>query len=322
MSEPQELAERLIEQLLAPLAAGRDLHPLSPIGERRAVELARVCPVVEGDAVQEADRARLRVARALGPFDQLPGLAGGDWLLLCALNDLLQVTAPFLTRLFGENRPRRLLELCGRAIERAAAPATIGEALQRHATFSAALGIGRVDTHVAWWVGSRDFRGVKPPARLLAWRRVRRVHTSEQCVRFSEMGDGAEAWAPGWRDVVRRWLACSPLTALAGADRLGALFQWSGSVLGLIECGPGRTLAHRAVERCPKRARWLEVARRAAGSLPNAAAQSAASSFCDEVASRAELRGFSAGEARAAGAARAEDRAAASLAGDALRARE
>lgn len=317
MSEPHELAERLVEKLLAPLAAGSDVRPLPPLGERRAVELARACPTVESEARLEAERARLRVARALGPFDRLPDLGGADWLLLSALNDLLQVTDPFLTGLFGADRPRRLLEMCAGVVRRAGAPDTVGEALARHATLSGALNIERLDTHVEWWVGSRDFLGQRPPPRLLVWRHVRRVRTSERRVTFSQMGDGEQSWASGWRDVARQWLACSPITVLGGAEALGGLFQWSGSVLGLIECAPGRTLAHRAIERCANRGGWLEVARRAAVALPSAGAQNAAFAFCDEVAARDELRRLSAGEAHAAPGSRA-DRAGASAAPTAL----
>lgn len=310
MSEPRPLAEQLLEQLWTPLVLGGDLRPLPPIGERRAAELGVACPDLQSIADPEAERARLYAARMLGPFDELPNFVGEDWLLLCALNDLLQVTDPHLTRLFGTGRPKRLLELCRRVVERAGPPRTVGEALERHATLSGVLGIVRVDTHVAWWVGSRDFSGQRPPARLLTWRRLRRVRIQEQSVPFSKIGDSAQAWASGWRDVAQRWLAGTPLTALAGADALGALFEWSASALSVIDCAPGRTLAHRAVERCSSRVDWLEVARHAAQALRGAGARKAALSFCDEVASRDALRRLSAGGERPERAAPAEARAA------------
>jgi hypothetical protein len=261
----ENVVAAVTEQLLLPLVVGGELRPIPPIGAKRAVEHARVAATLRdfsGESANEIQWQRLRVARRYCPIDRLPAPGYGEWLLAFALNDLLQATNPDLTSVWGRDRPQKLVELALEIVGRAGPPRTLGEALARHATFSRALELVRIDTHVSWWVGSRSFRGAHPPGRLLSWKSVRRVRTERE-----EVGVGAmaaeEPWAEGWRQALARWLAASPLTDLATATRQAPEFVWTGASLGLLVTHPGCTLARRSALGGAAAARVAEVLRRA-----------------------------------------------------------
>jgi hypothetical protein len=173
----------------------------------------------------------------------------GEWLLLCALNDLLQVTNPDLPGLFARTRPSQLTALAVETISAAGSPRTVGDALFRHATFSRAFELTRIDTHVSWWVGSRTFRGSRPPSRLLAWQGVRRVRQQREEIPLAAMVAEGSEWAAAWQAAMFSLIAASPLTDLSNLLRSAPTFDWTGSTLGLIATAPGRTLAGRALAR-------------------------------------------------------------------------
>jgi hypothetical protein len=265
-----ELVASVAERVLAPLIAGGPLLPVPPIGEARAIA-ALEHAAFAGGALNEVRARRLRVARRLTPLDALGDPTPGEWLLLFALNDMLQSTNQTLLGPFGSERPRLLLEMVLSLIARAGAPATVGDALSRHATFSRLLSIVRVDTHVSWWVGSRTFRGMHPPSRLLSWRKVRRVHESEQSVALADMTPATDSAEPLFAEAVRALLAASPLSDLACAGRAAPAFRWTGASLALVTTPGGRTLALRALER----ARGRKTMLRAIRDLPESIARGA-----------------------------------------------
>jgi hypothetical protein len=244
--------DELIARVLRPLLQGGEVRPLRPIGTRRALRLAETA---EGSLPLEPDvaSARLREARRLWPVDALPELSVGEWLLLAALNDLLQVNNPDL--MWRRKRPARLLALTAETI-RAAGPArSAAEALARHATLSRVVELERRDTHVSWWVGERWFIGATPPRRLLAWPALRRVHTRTQRARFHEMA-GESPWAATYRETVAAWFSATPLTELVSGG-LGP----AGLSLALHPVG--RALAGRALERSGRLEQRLRGAHKA-----------------------------------------------------------
>jgi hypothetical protein len=249
-------APDVAERVLRPLLLGGELRPLRPIGARRALQIADAESFLL-DA--ELAAARLRQARRLWPIDQLPEPTPGEWLLLSALNDLLQVNHADLVAPYARHRPARLLSMVFDCIRAAGAPRTALDALARHASFSAVLALERTDTLVSWWTGQRWFIGVPVPARLLAWPRLRRVRKQTRRLRVFDMAGNA-AWANSYRDAVSAWLSATPITELLH----GALGERG---LQLAATPAGRTLAGRALERAGRLEGVLRSARDAADRL-------------------------------------------------------
>jgi len=245
-----QLVAELASRVLLPLLAGGELRPVPPIGVARARAVAEAGAFATA-ALDEVRARRLRVARRLCPLDALPDPSPGEWLLLCALNDLLQSTNPTLLGPFGGSRPRELLEMALATVTLAGPPTTVGDALSRHATFSRLLQLVRVDTHVSFWVGRRVYRGAKPPKRLTRWRSVRRVSEREQNVRLPEMAPASPEATPVFEQVLAGLVAASPLTDLETALRDLPVFRWSGAALSLVSVPEGRLLALRALGRVP-----------------------------------------------------------------------
>lgn len=241
--KPLELARSLTERLLTPLMQGSEVRLVEPVGEARAVELGKVlCGARLFDDVEEL---RLRAARGWAPVDDLGDIAADEWLLVAALNDLLQLTNPALGWGLGARRTRlRLAHLVERVIERAGPPRSVAAALSRHALFSRVVELARIDTQVSWWTGSDKFVGHAPPERLLHWPRLRKVRRTAEHVRLAEMGGGN---ASGFEALLQRWLAATPLTTLGTSQKSGVPFRWTGATLALTSTPPGRRVAMRVL---------------------------------------------------------------------------
>jgi hypothetical protein len=211
------------------------------------------------------DVARVRRARLFAPVDALPELDAASFAILAGLHDLLQVTNHHLGGALLRGRYPRLLANVRWLCERIPAPRDIAAALDRHATFARALEIVRTDATVSWWTGSARFRGEPPPARLLAWRELRRVRVDARKVPIAEMPVGVASVLPDeYAEVLNLWLSRSPLTDIATATRTSPTFAWSASTLSLIASAPGRTLAFRALARQPLEAAMIAIQRAAA----------------------------------------------------------
>lgn len=258
---PAELLVQLAERVWRPLIAGGDLHPLPPIGRSRAMQVLECVPGLSAPSLDEIRARRVQVARRLAAVDALPDPGMGEWMLLIALNDLLQVTNPSLVGMFGSANPSKLVAEVATLVRDAGAPTTVGDALSRHATFSRVIELTRVDTHVSWWVGKQSFRGAVPAQRLLRWKSVRRVQQREERVELVSMARAEDAWAEGFREAVSMFLAATPLTDLALADREDPPFVWTGASLALIATDPGRTLSARALSRTRGKKRAIAAIR-------------------------------------------------------------
>lgn len=270
--KPAETLVQLCERVWLPLLAGGDLRPVSPIGRKRAMEILECVPGLSAPSLDEIRARRLHVARRLAALDALPDPSFGEWLLLMALNDLLQVTNPTLVGVFAADRPKQLVAEVQAMVNQASAPTNLGDAISRHASFSRVLELTRVDTHVSWWVGKQTFRGAAPAKRLLRWKSVRRVREQEERVELVSMARPEEPWAADFQEAVSTLLHASPLTDLALADREQPPFVWTGATLALIATDAGRTLAARALGRVRGKKRALAAIRE----LPRDVVQSSA----------------------------------------------
>lgn len=238
-----DLGRSLSERLLVPLMQGGEVRPVAPVGEARAVELSKA---LSGARVfDEVEALRLRAARRWAPVDDLGDIAADEWLLVAALNDLLQLTNPALGRGLGARRiPLRLARLVERVLSRAGPPRSVASALSRHALFGRVVELARVDTQVSWWSGSARFVGHEPPERLLQWPRLRKVRRLSEHVRLGQMDDGKTS---DFGLLLQRWLALTPLTTLGTSRTSGVPFRWTGPLLALTSTKEGRRMALRVL---------------------------------------------------------------------------
>jgi hypothetical protein len=251
------VGRRLFSSVLAPLVLGGGLRPGHAIGPRVAHELAvnpparLVGPAVEGELVLRVASARVSRARQLAPIDQV-GLepTGAEWTLAAALHDILQSANPGFDRPLRRAAAARILELAAEIAAHVPSPVTVRDALSRHSFFARTLEIARTDTVVSWWVGSRTFLGVEPPARLRAWPDVRRVRVAADrraLVDLAPLAFDRDSLV----EAVGALLSKTPITDLATCTRPVPRFAWSDAVLALIATRSGSTIALRALARLP-----------------------------------------------------------------------
>lgn len=251
MSDVSEVALRadsLFEQVLAPLLLGGSVRPVRPIGPVLAAEVAALHGVFgpSNSALgEECARVRARQARALAPIDALGGLGRSEWLMLCALNDFLQVANPHLPGMFGGQRPVRLLHAVEQTLALTPPPVDVRECVARHATFARLLQIVRVDTMVDWWTGSAVFRGEPVPKRLLALPGIRRVKVDEMTVSIESLCEHKSVQTGRYLEVLGRLLRSSPLTDLATAGRDEPAFRWTHELLSLVALPTGAGICRR-----------------------------------------------------------------------------
>lgn len=302
MIRPEAIAERLAElqvNVLAPLVLGGSLRPVRPFGVRLSLLLGQGVPALDPDLCSRIDVVRVRVARLIAPVDALPDLTSADWALVAALNDLLQLTNHELAGPLTRSRYPRLLASVRDLCELVPAPPDVATALSRHATFARVLDCFRTDSHVSWWTGSASFRGQRPPARLLLWRRLRNVEVETRRVGLAEMAQGISGLSPeDYADALALFLTRTPLTDLATATRRSPPFAWSASTLAIVASPPGRTLAYRVMLRQPHDLVVATLARAAREVPPRfGQARVLAESFASEVAAGIKLLGQRSGAA-------------------------
>lgn len=277
MSREASAPDELVVRVLLPLAAGGSVQPVAAFGEVGAVA---AMAELEASCDERLRSAALRGARFIAPLDELPQIGPGECLLGCALNDLLAATDDSLAL----RRRVRIVNEADRLIEQAGPPPKLAQALLRYGLFRRAHELERIDSRVRWWVGERDFRGRPPPERLLRWRKLRRVSEERRSVKLEGMAKG-DPFAADWLRALSRWVAASPLSDLASAERSAPRFVWSGAALGLVHVELGKTLALRAIERsgAPDAvARALREAADTIGDMATAATHTA-TCFIDEL---------------------------------------
>lgn len=185
---PQELAfgADFLRRFAVPLCRGGKVHVGAPLGHRglRRLLVAAAAGLDETEAGQELCAERHQVLSEILLSPEPPRLADDPSApaLLAALHDLLFLLHPAAADLVFADRQRHRLtcfvvDVCERA--RRALWAGGGDlavqAAERHSLLHALFALTREDVHLSFWAGRREFLGSEPPARLYAWRTVRRV---------------------------------------------------------------------------------------------------------------------------------------------------
>ncbi len=249
----QAIAERLFTGVMGPLVLGGALRPGPAIGARRAMDLRAGQLPAGQELAFRVSAVRLRRARQLAPIDSVPDPDGNDWALGASVNDILQSANPSFDALFRRHAAEHILDTAIETLRRIPAAANVGVALSRHTWLGRVLEVGRTDTLVSWWLGSRAFLGTEPPSRLQAWPRVRRVSVTHSRLGLLELQplvfDRSRL-----AEALDLLLKCTPLTDIATCAREEPQFEWHASNLGLVATRSGRTLALRALAPLPPEA--------------------------------------------------------------------
>ena len=230
-----------LSAFVQPLVAGGELHvgvpvPLADL-ERWQVELDESS--VETEAIDEA-RAAVLAALVVHPP---PLVLEADELALAAgLHDALFVVHPRAARWSVSDRARR--KIIDTALAMVSQPLTRDRkrVMARHALLHNLFELQRSDTTVSWWTGRARFYGQKPPARLVAWRGVRRVREDVARVDFSELLANADT-APIVATLLRR----TPLTQLLHSHPAAPPLHWEDAVFVLRDHELARAVAYTLV---------------------------------------------------------------------------
>lgn len=276
MNANATLVASVVERVVTPLVLGGALRPVKPIGEARALDAS-----VERDGVEIAalDVARADAARRLSPINALAPFGRGEWLLACALNDLLQVHNTSL----DDDDASRLLALADRTLSHAGPPRTAIDALARFATFRRLPELVRDDTDVISGTSTRPFRGGVPPRRLVVLSELRGVRVATRRVPLGRFADGHDGKGP-WLQVLGRLLAAMPLVDLSWAGRAAPKFVWSGAAVAMLAVAPSRSLMLRAARGASDVGATLDTLRSAAENVPGPVKEGLILPFIDDLA--------------------------------------
>jgi len=236
----RELAD-LLSRFVLPLVRGGELVVGRPISMEELGALEAQIPHATREVV-EVDDARADVIADLVVSPPALVFEADELSLAAALHNLLFLVHPRAdTWAVSSSARRRVLET---AQEMAARPLSQSRwrVLARHSLLHNLFDLTRVDTKLSWWTGSATFLGQKPPARLRAWKGVRRVREEQTVASYDELLGHGEV-AP----VVAALLRRSPLTQLLSMHRDGPPLHWEEAVFLLRDPELARAIAYAAV---------------------------------------------------------------------------
>lgn len=211
-----------IERFVLPLVEGGELHVSAPLGFGG---LSRLADEPDDSAAERRlGEARLAVCAELLPEPVTPTLDEDSLRLAIALHDLLFLFHPDAPASMQGTSHRHVATGCAllAALE---LPDDPRDLVARHTLLHQLADLSRHDVRITFWAGRREFHGQNPPARLTAWRSLRRV-TEE---RFTVPCLAELAGDPlGGGEAVRTLLAASPVTNLLDPLRGEPYFELRG----------------------------------------------------------------------------------------------
>jgi hypothetical protein len=230
-----------LAKFVRPLVAGGELHVGAPIPlpdlQRWEAELHDAS--VELVAVDEARHGVLSTLVCRPPAF----LIEGDELALAAgLHNALFLVHPRADEWSVSDRQRR--KIIDTALAMVSQPMTRNRTrvMARHALFHNVFHLTRNDTTVSWWTGRARFQGQKPPARLTAWKGMRRVREEVTVVDFDEL-----LAVPDTAPVIATLLRRTPLTQLLDSHPGAPPLHWEDAVFLLRDAELARAVAYRLV---------------------------------------------------------------------------
>lgn len=230
-----------LDRFVRPLCAGGELHVGRPLtaGDVQRFEDDLPHASLAADAVDDARADVLAVLIARPP----PMILGGDELALAAaVHDALVLAHPDADGTLVTDRMRK--KIAATALLLASQPPSRDRArvLARHALLHNLFDLGRDDLLVSWWTGHARFLGQKAPARLTAWRDVRRVREETSRAGFDELLASPEV-APVTAALVRR----TPLTQLLSSHPAAPPLHWEDAAFLLRDAELARAIAYHVI---------------------------------------------------------------------------
>jgi hypothetical protein len=230
-----------LTRFVAPLVAGGEVHVGSPIPladvDRWEHELS--------DASMElvaVDEARHAVVSTLVCRPPAFVLEAEELLLAAGLHNALFLVHPRAEAWSVSDRVRR--KIIDTALVQVSQPLTRNRTrvMARHALLHNLFHLTRNDVTVSWWTGRARFQGQKPPARLTAWRGLRRVREDVTVVDFEEL-----LAVPDTAPVIATLLRRTPLTQLVDSHPGAPPLHWEDAVFLLRDAELARAVVYRLV---------------------------------------------------------------------------
>jgi len=255
---PKLHVREFLERFVRPLVAGGELHVAAPIPladvERWTGELDHAS--VELVAVDEARHVVLSTLVCRPPAFVLDA----DELCLAAgLHNALFLVHPRADQWsVSEKQRRRIIET---ALALVSQPLSRDRTrvMARHALLNNLFHLTRNDVTVSWWTGRARFHGQAPPARLVAWKGMRRVREEVTVVDFDEL-----LAVPDTAPVIATLLRRTPLTQLLDSHPGAPPLHWEDAVFLLRDSELARAVAYRLVPDAGPRDQVIGPARLAA----------------------------------------------------------
>lgn len=238
-----------LERFALPLVLGGEVHVGKPLHEAELVRWGRELGFHQG-LLAALDEHRTLLARRLVVRSPPPSFDEADLRLCAAVHNVLVLQNPGSRGI--TTRPRMLSRVRDTALAWAslAAPTTRKELLLRHTLLSRLPFLSRTDVRLSWWTGRADFRGQRPPRRLLLWTWLRRVRVEREVVPASELF----AEADGER-VAHALYAASPLTSVLHPTREAPAFSFAAVAPILRDAELARAVSYSWIGGVPDAAR-------------------------------------------------------------------
>lgn len=230
-----------LTKFVKPLVAGGELHVGAPIplpdvdrweGELHDASVEQV----------EVDDARQAVLSTLVCRPPAFLLERDELALAAGLHNALFLVHPRADQWSVSERARR--KIIENALAMVSQPLTTNRVrvMARHSLLHNLFAITRRDITVSWWTGRARFFGQQPPARLTAWKGMRRVREENTDVDFDEL-----LAVPDTAPVVATLLRRTPLTQLLDSHAGAPPLHWEDAVFLLRDPELARAVAYRLV---------------------------------------------------------------------------
>jgi hypothetical protein len=230
-----------LARFVKPLVAGGDLHVGAPIP---LPDLERWDGELHDASVEsvEVDDARTAVLSTLVCRPPAFLLEADELALAAGLHNALFLVHPRADQWSVSDRQRR--RIIDTALTMVSQPLTRDRTrvLARHALLHNLFAVKRNDVTVSWWTGRARFHGQQPPARLTAWKGVRRVREETTVVDFDDLLAVADT-APVIATLLRR----TPLTQLLDVHPGAPPLHWEDAVFLLRDAELARAVSYRLI---------------------------------------------------------------------------
>lgn len=245
-------------RFVAPLVAGGEVHIGAPIPMSDVARWEHELPDASVE-LMAVDDARHAVVSTLVCRPPSFVLEGEELALVAGLHNALFLVHPRAEAWSVSDRVRR--KIIDTALAQVSQPLTRDRTrvMARHALLHNVFHLTRSDVTVSWWTGRARFHGQKPPARLTAWRGMRRVREDIAVVDFEDL-----LAAPDTAPVVATLLRRTPLTQLVDSHPGAPPLHWEDAVFLLRDAELARAIAYRLVPDAAPREQVTGPARLAA----------------------------------------------------------